>query len=160
MATKRFYYETEETHTTKKKGWIEVEMDYTQIYSCFNQIAPKIASATTFKLLFYLLSTKMNDSNGIDTRLSSFKEFNIHLETLCGPNKGITYRTFMNCMKELKGAGALTQVGKGNYYANPLMFWQSDHDSRNEFLTEEAKSITYDEIEDLKVKQLQNLQES
>lgn len=32
MATKRFYFEKEETVITKTKGYIDIEMDFTQLY--------------------------------------------------------------------------------------------------------------------------------
>jgi len=150
MATKRFYFETEETHTTKKKGWIEIDMDFTQVYHCFSKIAPKVKSATTFKLLFWLLANKTDDYNGIDASTHSFNEFNKHLETECGLYCTITYRTFSNCIQELKDAGALTKVGKGHYYANPSMFWKLDKDERIGMLKIEAKGniLSDDELKD------------
>lgn len=146
MATKRYYFETEETHTTKKKGWIEIDMDYTQVYHCFNKIAPKINSATTFKLLHWLLANKMNDSNGIDASTTSFNQFNNYLTAECGANCAITYRTFSRGITELKDAGALTKVGKGHYYANPNMFWTLGKEERVELLKLESKDPNLESI--------------
>lgn len=143
MATKRYYFETEETHITKKKGYIEIDMDYVQVYHCFNNIAPKINSPVTFKLLFWLLATKMNDSNGLDTSIHSFDDFNKHLEKECGPNCKVTYRTFMRSIVELKDAGALTKVGKGHYYANPNMFWTLGKEERIENIKLEGADGKY-----------------
>lgn len=143
MTKRRVYYEKEETKITKERGWMDIDMDYTQLYHCFTRISPKINSATTFKLLFWLLANKTNDSNGIDTSTESFNQFNSYLSEVNKVDTSITYRTFMNCMTELKTSGALTQVGRGHYYANPNMFWQDSTKKRTILLSEEAKDGNY-----------------
>lgn len=137
--TKRKYYEKETVKVTKEKGWVEIPVDFTQIYDCFNAISPNIKSATTFKLLFWLLANKMNDENGINCSINSFNDFNKYLTKKCGEECSITYVTYLRCIRELKDSGALTQVGKGHYYANPNMFWRDDKEKRETFLELEAK---------------------
>lgn len=136
---KRYYYEKTETTTINRKGYIEVDNDYTQLYNCFTKVAAKITSANTFKLLFWLLANKVSDSNGINCSMHSYKEYNQYLKEHCGDDCEINYRTFLRSIKDLKESGALTQVGKGHYYANPYMFWQEEVTKRTELLLEEAK---------------------
>jgi hypothetical protein len=141
---KRIYYDIEETRVTRKKGYIELDTDYTQIYNCFTAISPGIKSVTTFKLLFWLLANKTGEMNGIDCSVNSYREFNEYLKQHCKEGAcGIGYRTFTNCMVELKEAGALTRIGKGHYYANPNMFWKDDVDKRTTMLIEEKKDGNY-----------------
>jgi hypothetical protein len=137
--TKRIYFNTEETITTKKKGWIEIDLDFTQIYDSFSTIAAGIKSATSFKLLFWLLANKMNDENGVDCSKRSYEEFNAHLKDHCNQDCGISYSGYIKCMHELNQVGALTKVQKGHYYANPHLFWGGDKDDRLSFLELEAK---------------------
>ena len=137
MRTKKVFFNTQETITKTKRGWIEIDFDFTQVYDCFSNISAKIKSATTFKLLFWLLANKMNDENGINCSTHSFEEFNNHLTQSCGGCE-INYRTYLRAIKELNEVGALTKVGKGHYYANPHMFWAGDKDGRINFLELEA----------------------
>lgn len=135
---KRIYFNTTETVTTTKKGWIEIELDFTQIYDTFTMMSKNITSATTFKLLFWLLANKMNDENGVVCDSISFEEFNNYLKHDC-KDCGINYRTYLRSIKELSDVGALTKVQKGHYYANPHLFWAGDKDDRLKFLELEAK---------------------
>jgi hypothetical protein len=139
MSRKRIFFNTEETVTTTKKGWAEVELDFTQIYDTFTEIAVDIKSATTFKLLFWLLANKMSDENGIVCDSVSFNEFNKYLGEKCKEDCSINYRTYLRAIKELSDVGALTKVQKGHYYANPHLFWGGDKQDRLDFLVLEAK---------------------
>lgn len=139
MSNKKIYYEKETVTTVKEKGFIEIDMNYTQLYNCFNKVSLNINAAMSFKLLFWILANKSNDSNGIDTSVVSFNEFNKHLADHCGEDCIISYRTFLRSIGELKDSGAFTQVQKGHYYANPNMFWQGPVEERSKLLIEEAK---------------------
>jgi len=135
---KRIYFTTEETVTKTRKGWIEIELDFTQIYDTFTVIAANIKSATTFKLLFWLLANKMSEENGITCDSVSFEQFNEYLKTSC-KDCTINYRTYLRAIKELNEVGALTKVQKGHYYANPHLFWGGDVEERMKFLELESK---------------------
>lgn len=132
--SKRIYFETTETKTVNKKGWIEIDTDFTQIYNCFSHISDKINSATSYKLLFWLLANETNNSNGICTNKAIFGKFNLYL----GKNS-VSEKTFYNCIDELVQSGALTKVTKGQYYFNPYIFWKDDKSARVEFIEDEAK---------------------
>lgn len=139
---KRLYYVTEETKITRKKAWVDIDMNFSQMYSCFNNIAPKIKSATSFKLLFWLLANKTTDSNGVICNVDSFNEFNQHLKQTCEACE-ITYRTYSSCLSELVEARAFDRTSKGTYYANPHMFWKDDKEKREQFLISKDKDRDY-----------------
>lgn len=138
MKKKRIYFKTEEIKTTVRRGYFEIDTDYTQIYDSFSLVAKKIRSATSFKLLLWLLANKTNDENGIDSGINTYNDFNNYLSVDCD-SCSITYRTFLNCMKELMDSGAVTKPYKGQYFANPYLFWKDETDKRIEHLTEQNK---------------------
>jgi len=135
--TRRIYYQKEEVTTVKKKGYIEIDEDFTQVYKSFNLIAPKIRSVWSWQLLFWVMANATTDSNGVVLGGQSYEKFNTQL------TKGITSATFYSCVKDLVDAGCLTKVGKGHYYLNPYIFWNSDKTSRIEFIQDEKKDGGY-----------------
>lgn len=135
---KRLYFEDETTIVKKRKGWVEIEMDFTQIYDCINDIAPFINSPTSFKLMFYLLSNEAGKYNGIISSKEVYERFNQHQQSKI-PLWTMTYRTFLNCMDELKESKALTKVGRGHYYFNPHIVWKADKNERIKFIQDEHK---------------------
>ena len=139
---RRFYFETEETITKKKKGWIEIDMDFTQVYTCFSEIAAFINSPTSWKLLFWLLSSETNKSNVVNTSNEVHERFNKYLKQKCNHCE-VAKRTFHDSIKELLEAGALTRIGKGAYYLNPHIFWKTDKKDRIKFIEDETKDGRY-----------------
>ena len=135
---KRIYFDEETTVIKKRKGWIEIEMDFTQIYDCINDISPFINSPTSFKLMFYLLSNEAGKNNGIISSKDVYERFNKHQMSKV-PEWKMTYRTFLNCMDELKNSKALTKVGRGHYYFNPHIAWKEDKNERLKFIQDEHK---------------------
>lgn len=133
---KRFYFETEETITKKKKGWIEIDMDFTQIYTCFSEISAYINSPTSWKLLFWLLSHGTNKNNVVTTSKEVYLRFNKYLKDRCERCE-IAYRTFGDSVAELLAAKALTRIGRGQYYLNPHIFWKQDKKDRIKFIEAE-----------------------
>lgn len=132
--SRRVYFNTEKTVTVIKKGYIELDEDFTQVYKSFSSIALKIDNGISWKLLFYLLS-EANNMNGVDVSAHCFKRFADFLEQN-GANK-ISSATYYRCINELCKAGALTKYSKGHYYLNPYIFWQADKSSRVKFLQDE-----------------------
>lgn len=132
---KRIYFNTEETTTTVKKGYLELDEDFTQVYKTIAEISHRINNGVSWKILFWLLSNN-NDNNGVIIDKDTYKRFILYLE---GHNSTIVSRpTFDRSVKELLEAGVLTKVGKGHYYLNPYIFWQNDKQSRVEFITSEV----------------------
>lgn len=134
--SRRIYFQTEEITTVKKKGYIEIDEDFTQVYKSFNLIAPKIRSVWSWQLLFWIMANATTESNGVVLGNQAFEKFSKHL------TKPITSVTFYNCVKDLVDAGCLTKVGKGHYYLNPYIFWFADKASRVEFIQDEKKEGT------------------
>lgn len=133
--SKKIFFETEETRVTKRKGWIEFDTDFIQVYNSFCDIGRHIKSATAFKLLFWLLANHSNSRNGFSTSTALFVDFNKHL----GEGEAITYRTFINCINELVEVKAVNKICKGHYYFNPYVFWKDDKEERQQFITDEKK---------------------
>jgi len=136
---KRIYYNTEETTTVTRKGYIELDEDFTQIYKSFSKLAPYIHNGTSWKLLIWLLANN-NDSNGLLINKKTFEDFRAYLDNYAIL---ISRPTFDRCVNELKQAGIITKVGTGHYYLNPFLFWQDDKQKRMEFITDEKKDGTF-----------------
>lgn len=134
---KRIYYEDTQTTVTQKKGWIEVDTDFTQVYDCFSKISVKLKSITSVKLLFWLLSHEANKSNGINSGKSVYERFIKYLEA--EGVEAVTERTFQNCFEELRSIEVITKVGRGQFYFNPYLFWRDDKSERVNFIVDEAK---------------------
>lgn len=151
LMPKRIYFETTETTVKNKKGWIEIDTDYTQVYDCFSKISVKLKSITSVKLLFWLLSHEANKSNGISSGKIVYDRFVKYLQEEGA--EPVTNRTFVNCFEELTAIRALTRIGKGHYYLNPYMFWRDEIKERIGFITDEAKEskfISYNPMEQSK----------
>lgn len=140
---KRIYYETTETITRKRKKWVEIDMDFTQIYSCINEISADINSATSWKLLFWLLANETREKNGITIERFVWEKFNAFLSS---KGSSVSYPGFKKCIQELHRAGALSRFAKGRYYFNPHIFWKENQEERLEFIkaeNEESKMLDY-----------------
>lgn len=137
----KIFFETTETKETKKKGYVIVDTDYTQVYDCFSDICVKLRSISSVKLLFWLLSNEVNKSNGISSGKHVFEKFNKHLEEN-GIEK-IGERTFQACFEELTSIGVFTKVGRGHYYINPYLFWRDSIKKRTDFIIDEGKEKRY-----------------
>ena len=136
--SKRIYFNTEKTVTVIKKGYFELDEDFTQVYKSFSQIALDIENGACYRLLIYLLA-EANSQNGVDISNTGFKNFNKFVQNR--GKKPISIATYYRCVNELCNAGALTKYSKGHYYLNPYLFWQSDKKSRVQFLQDEQNEI-------------------
>jgi hypothetical protein len=134
---KRVYFETTETITKNRKGWLEIDTDFTQVYDCFSKIAVKLKSITSVKLLFWLLSHEASKSNGINSGKAVYQRFSQYLKEEGA--ESVTERTFQACFEELRQVKALSRLSKGCYYLNPYIFWRDDKNKRIEYITEGAK---------------------
>lgn len=135
---RRFYFETEETTVKKRRGWIEIEMDFTQIYDGISELSPYINSPTSWKLLFWLVTHEMNKSNVVSTSKAIWEKFQKYLKSKCGEECSVGYRTFNSAIEELVKANVLTKTGRGQYYFNPHIFWKHDKKNRLDFIQAEV----------------------
>ena len=145
--SKRIYFNTQKTITVTKKGYFEIDEDFTQVYKSFTIIALKINNGNSWKLLFYLLS-ESNNMNGVSISAQGYKKFSSFLKT--ENSDSLSRATYYRCVEELCGAGALTKYSKGHYYLNPYIFWQSDKKQRVEFLQDESAELGGTSINPLK----------
>jgi len=134
----RIYFNTEKTVTVIKRGYFELDEDFTQVYKSFSHIALEIDNGVSYKLLCYLLA-EANTMNGVDISANGYKNFNSFLSSK--NKKPISLATYYRCVTELCKAGALTKFSKGHYYLNPYLFWQSDKKSRVQFLQDEQSEL-------------------
>jgi len=134
--TRKIYYQTEEVTTVKKKGYIEIDEDFTQVYKSFSIIAPMLKSVSSWQLLFWILSNASNDQNGVFLTKVEYDKFNKHLNR---HGLNITSATFYRCIRDLVEAGCLNKSGSAHYYLNPNIFWSADKLSRIEFIQDEKK---------------------
>ncbi len=135
--SKRLYFETTETVTKNSKGWVEIDTDFTQVYDCFSKLSVKLRSIVSVKLLFWLLSHEANKSNGITSGQHVYDKFVKYIIEEGG--ESVALRTFKSAIEELTKIGALTRVGRGQYYLNPYVFWRDDKKERINFIMDEAK---------------------
>ena len=141
VMSKKIYFETTETTIKNRKGCIEIDADFTQVYDCFSEICVLFKSHITSKLLFWLLSHEANKSNGIRSGKPIYESF---LKFMTDRKQTeITERTFQRCFEELTEVGVLTRVGRGLYYFSPYMFWRDEKSERIKFITDEAKEKRY-----------------
>jgi hypothetical protein len=149
---KRIYFETEETETVvkKKKGWIEIELDYTQFY---HNIAPFILNLKDKWSINYLLwiIPKCNDENMIPHSSMIIKEFLKYLSQN-KIEKIPSEKTIRDCITELVKNKIFLKHGNSCYQLNPLILWSVDTEKRIEHLKELGKYQDFDLIEEPEVK--------
>lgn len=121
----------EETVTIKRTTqYIEIDMDFTQIYDSFYSLTFGLKSTKSFQLLFYMLKNVAD--NNLVVNVSLYNSFNNELMQHEG--KGITERTFYNCIKELEVAKILSKKDRGYYFINPHVLWKEDKNKRLDFI--------------------------
>lgn len=143
MTTKRHWFQTEETKTvtTVRKGWVEIDEDFTQVYDSFLALSKDLQYKVSWQLLFWLFK-QMNDNNGIQIGKHTFETFNKYLLIDC-PDCVISRPTFDRAVNDLINVKVLTKVGKGFYYLNPHLFWKGSKKNRIEFIKDENKEARY-----------------
>lgn len=134
---KRIYFENGKKVTKKSKTWVEVEMDFAQVYDCFSEVAMRIKSISSCRLLFWLLLKEMVKGNVVYSNIAVYKRFRQYLEdNKCDLVSG---RTFQNCFKELADLRILVRTSRGCYYLNPHFFWRAGKLNRKDFIEAEAR---------------------
>lgn len=122
--------ETIKVEKTITRKYIEIDMDFTQIYSSFYLLTMGLKSTKSFQLLFYALKNLGDNNLLISNRM--YDEFN--RELLSHGDPGITRRTYYNCVKELEESKIISKVTRGRYFINPHIIWNGDKDKRLEFI--------------------------
>ncbi len=135
---KRLYFETEETQTTikKRKGWIEIDMDYTQFYECLGKVIASLNSLMSIKLLCWGF-TEINKQNMFTFNETKLNEFNKWLVD----NGGEPYnkRSVYNSLKELVDIKVFIKWSNSSYQINPMFIWSDAVEKRLEHLKDMKK---------------------
>lgn len=133
MGIKRLYIEKEQTITTKIKGFVEVEVDYTQIYHNIFNYVKDINDKWSLKYLLWIIP-QANDSNMIphgDTTINNF------INELKGERPSI--KTIRDAISELVKNKILIKHGYGSYQLNPYVIWSDKTSLREEHFRELKK---------------------
>lgn len=125
--TKRIYFQTEETKTVKKKGYIEIDDSYTQVYDCLAKLSFKMKSISESQILFFFF-TKATENGVILTDERIFKEYLAFSKANGGVE--ISRVTFTTAIKNLTDAQILVKLSRGQYQLNPFILWKSSKDDR------------------------------
>lgn len=144
--TKRIYFETEKTTVTKTKGWVEIDLDYTQVYkSLGDKCIASLDSILAVKLMFWAF-TQINDENMFTFNDHKIEEFNQWLEE----NKGKRYnkRSVYIALKELITKGIVIKWSNGSYQLNPVFIWTDAIEKRINHLKDLGKFNEFQLIEE------------
>lgn len=141
MGVKRYHFQTEETVTTVRKGWIEIEEDFVQVYNSILTVSPFLHLGVSYQLLYWL-GVSMNETNTIHIGEKTLEDFNKHLNSI---NNGYTISrtTFFRAVDELKKNNVLTKISRAFYYLNPHFFWKGTKNARIDFLKDEHLENKY-----------------
>lgn len=131
--SKRIYFETFETKTVRKKGYVDVDDSYTQVYHCLFKLAFKMKSVVETQLLFYFC-TKATNVGVFNTDDRSYKEFLKHSDANGGGT--ISRVTFTSAIKNLTENQILIKLARGQYQLNPFLLWKSSKEDRSEHIEE------------------------
>ncbi len=129
--TRRIYYQTQETVTTHKKGWVELEIDFVQVFHKALTTMLKVQYLNSIKLMFFLLK-KYPDDGLFEFNETLIEEFNQTLHQ--SGNQPIKRTQVEKYMTELTSLRLLIRVKRGSYHINPHAFWADALEERIELL--------------------------
>ena len=132
MKQKRVFFETEEVVSKKKKGYIDVDMDYFQFYhKAFRHIA-SLSNVCSKDFILWVM-TKVDERNGFTFNEKLFKEFNDDLSKISTPTS-YAKTTLMAALRELIKKDMVIKDGRSLYRVNATMFWAGDDIERKKVL--------------------------
>jgi hypothetical protein len=129
MRTKRIYFETEETTIKKKKGWIDIDIDFIKLYMSLTKIIVNLKGMATVKLLCWTFS-QVNGENMFSFNKTKIKEFNKYLEN--NNSEPYNERSVYNALKELVDNNIVIKWSNGSYQLNPNYLWTNGEVERVE----------------------------
>lgn len=134
---KRMYFETEQVITTRTKGYIEYETNFTQLYHSFQKVATKFKSVSEMCILLHYCREATN--NGIIT--TNEQDYNKFIdEHLRMGGASINRVNFSKAIKNMTDNKVLVKMSKGVYQLNPLLIWNDSIESRKEIITDISKA--------------------
>jgi len=136
MSTRRIYFETERTVTTKQKGWVEVDINYTQMYHSVFKYCKNLKNKYCVHYLLWIVS-QANKTNIVPHGKEVIEKFRSEFSSK--PSAG----TVRNAISELTKNNVLIKYGMGHYQVNPIIFWGDDVSKRLEYI----KSMEIDDVD-------------
>lgn len=133
--TAKFSTKKEKITIDRTVDTVEVDLDFTQLYSCFFYLSMGIKKSSSFQVLFFLLRV-MGRDNQVTINKSLFKQFCDMLVSL--GNKPISEQAFYNSLKDLQRAGVMTKLSRGVYFMNPYAMWKDEGNKRINYLKIDA----------------------
>jgi len=134
MSKERLYFEKEETHTVKTKGYIEIDYDFFQVFKSILSCVADVKNGNSLKLLLYLMSENSDRTGKFQTSQDVYNSYNNWLKNK--GSEGISVVTFREYIKDLFLAGIILKVSKGSYRFNPLHIWGDSINSRKDLVIE------------------------
>ena len=139
---KRLFFETEEVTTVKKKGWIDIELDYTQFYTNISKLILKIDDKWAIKYLFWIVPY-CNEQNMIPHSEAMIQKF-IKWLSENGIEKPPSIKSVRDAITQLVKTEIFVKHAQNSYQLNPLFLWSDSIDKRINHLKELGK---YDHFE-------------
>lgn len=129
MATKRFYFEREETVITKTKGYIDLEMDFTQLYHNVFNFLKDVDDKWSILYVMWVIP-KANKYGYIRHSKEFMQEF---IDSFNKNNVTVPgIRTVQDSITKLVKHKVLIKHGYSDYQLNSEIFWNGTLKERKE----------------------------
>lgn len=122
--TRRVFFKTEEVIRKTKMGWMEVEMDFVQLYHNAWRFVAQLSGVCSRDFLLWVLS-KIDENNTFVYSRSLYRDF---VEDLKKINGGREYEenTVHLALREFIDKGIAVKLARGVYQLNPEIFWTGE----------------------------------
>jgi hypothetical protein len=134
---KRMYFETEQVITTRTKGYIEYETNFTQLYHSFQKVATKFRSVSEVCILLHYCRVASNKGI-ITTNEQDYDKFIDEHRRMGGDS--ISRINFSKAIKNMTDNKVLIKLSRGVYQLNPLLIWNDSVESRKEIIEDISKT--------------------
>ena len=142
----RVYFETEENVSRKKKMWVDIDVNYTQMYDNIFKSIGKLKSHLDVMLVLYM-TRKMNKDNVImfngmttDAFINDLFDVGNHKYSKAAVTKALV---------NLIEAKLIVRLTRGQYHVNPMFFWKDDIIKRVEQIKEGAMAKNLEKYIDI-----------
>ena len=129
---KRVYFETEDTIIKRKKGWFEIELDYTQIYNNIAPLIVKLKDKWAIKYLFWIIP-QSNEENMLPHSEMIMKNFQEWLRSQ-NIEDVPSVKSIKDAVTELIKNKIFIKHGNNCYQLNPLFIWSDSTNKRIEHI--------------------------
>jgi hypothetical protein len=150
MNEKRVFFEYEETQTTKKKGYITLDMDYTQVYHNIMNCVIKLDDKWSLRYLFWIMP-QANENNIIPHSKAIIQKFISWVKLKRPDDTTPSVKTIQDAISRLVVSDIIIKYGYNYYMLNPKVLWGDDVKTRVEYLIMEAKEKPSSMVEDTEI---------